>query len=189
MLWDINDEPASTVPYMEKSLKVYNAVLVNRDHRGKVRDIKYNPVTKELMTLSTEGCIRLWDVNTPRTRCGALWTLPLSHTTESVCLSVNERQNLFAVGSQSHLSIIDPRLKRIVCAVGNEDDGWGIRAVCINDNLVTCGGGCGHLSFFDLRTQSFRSFPPKDSEGKAKNYLEIGSGWLVSLEMICIIKC
>ncbi|KAJ3318222.1 DDB1- and CUL4-associated factor 12 [Blyttiomyces sp. JEL0837] len=156
-------------------------------HRGKVRDLKYNRRSLQVATLSTEGALRLFDVNritssssssSSKSRSGSggndsnmgsgwpvAQTIRLSHTTETVCLATTstyvfasassastattqgEQQqqqhqptnnphfsDLYAVGSQSHVSLIDPRVstRPVVHAIESRDSGWGVRSVCLD---------------------------------------------------------
>jgi WD40 repeat protein len=36
------------------------------EHLGKVRDMKFNPDTKELVTLGSDAMVKLWDTSTMR---------------------------------------------------------------------------------------------------------------------------
>ncbi|KAF9289772.1 DDB1- and CUL4-associated factor 12 [Mortierella antarctica] len=71
------------------------------------------------MTLTTEGYVKLWD----RESYIQTSKLKLIHSTETVCLTANSDANLFAVGSQSHISITDPRSSSIVHVAESCDEG------------------------------------------------------------------
>lgn len=83
---------------------------------------------------------------------------------------------MFAVGSQSHISIIDPRTPSIVRVIDSADEGWGVRSLDFKSHILTTGGGFGRIGFYDLRAQQYL-----DGFDDTKKYLEAGHGWLVSL--------
>jgi WD repeat-containing protein 40A len=92
---------------------------------------------------------------------------------------MNSKVDLFAVGSQEHISVVDPRSSSIVHEISSVDEGCGVRSLCFNDHIITTGGGYGRLSFYDLRAQQYLYFPQSDSgKSLALNYKESGIGWL-----------
>lgn len=125
------------------------------------------------MTLTTEGYVKLWD----RESYTQISKLKLIHSTETVCLTANSDANLFAVGSQSHISITDPRSSSIVHVAESCDEGWGVRALDFKSHIITTGGGYGRLGFYDLRAQ--RYLDGFDNGQSNRRYQEIGPGWLV----------
>lgn len=125
------------------------------------------------MTLTTEGYVKLWD----RESFSQISKLKLIHSTETVCLTANSDANLFAVGSQSHISITDPRSSSIVHVAESCDEGWGVRALDFKSHIITTGGGFGRLGFYDLRAQKY--LDGFDNGQSNRRYQEIGPGWLV----------
>ncbi|GBG77802.1 hypothetical protein CBR_g25733 [Chara braunii] len=71
----------------------------------------------------------------------------------------------------------------------DDDEGMGVRSLSFKDNILTCGGGGGRISFFDLRKESYialdSSSPPLSSNAgtvKANRYracYTTGKGFLV----------
>ncbi|CAG8646486.1 3092_t:CDS:2, partial [Acaulospora colombiana] len=89
--------------------------------------------------------------------------------------------NLLAVGSQAHISVVDPRSASIVHEIDSVDDGWGVRSLNFNNHIITTGGGFGRLSFYDMRAQKYLEFPVHTDTAESSmvcNYKETGSGWL-----------
>ena len=75
--------------------------------------------------------------------------LPLDK--ELVCMAM--RPDLLAIGCNSHIMFLDPRLPRMLTRVVESLDGsQGVRSLCFQDELVSCGSGRGHLFFYDLRS-------------------------------------
>ncbi|KAI7816675.1 WD40-repeat-containing domain protein [Gamsiella multidivaricata] len=127
---------------------------------------------EQLMTLTTEGYVKLWD----RESYVQLSKLKLIHSTETVCLTANSDANLFAVGSQSHISIIDPRSTSIVHDIDSCDEGWGVRALDFKSHIITTGGGFGRIGYYDVRAQ--RYLDGFNNGESTKRFQEIGPGWL-----------
>ena len=70
----------------------------------KVRSVLFNAKTSEIVTLSLNGLLHTWDP----CRLVQIKHLRLPHPQESVCLATNSTMNMYAVGSKSHVTIIDP---------------------------------------------------------------------------------
>ncbi|KAJ3069054.1 hypothetical protein HK102_007004, partial [Quaeritorhiza haematococci] len=137
-----------------------NPVCSRQEHRGKVRDLKYNPNTHQAATLSSDGFVKLWDVHHTAAPLNLVSSIPLYHTNETVCMALDEAHNLYAVGSQSHISLLDPRSASIVHMFESCDEGWGVRSMTIDQELLTVGGGLGRISFYDLRSQKYTEWEP-----------------------------
>ncbi|KAF9999820.1 DDB1- and CUL4-associated factor 12 [Modicella reniformis] len=157
--------------YEPVGIEVRLPVLTRAEDKVKVRDLSFNKGTGQLMTLTTEGYVKLWD----RESYAQISKRRLVHTMETVCLKSNAESNLFAVGSQSHVSIIDPRTFNIVHEINSCDEGWGVRSLDFKSNIITTGGGYGRIGFYDLRAQ--RYLDGFENGQGANQYLEVGSGW------------
>ncbi|KAF9368780.1 DDB1- and CUL4-associated factor 12, partial [Podila verticillata] len=150
-VWSTESAVLATLPAVSKSVEVRLSVLTRAEDKTKVRDLAFNKNTGQLMTLTTEGYVKLWD----RESYIQISKLKLIHSTETVCLTANSDANLFAVGSQSHISITDPRSSSIVHVAESCDEGWGVRALDFKSHIITTGGGYGRLGFYDLRAQRY----------------------------------
>ncbi|CAG8764762.1 12134_t:CDS:2, partial [Acaulospora morrowiae] len=177
-LWSMESNIISEMQLLpRKYINVHQCLLIRSEWSGKVRDLQFNPNTQQIMTLSTEGYVRLWDAS----YLNQVSKIPLVHTNENVCLSMNSKVNLFAVGSQAHISIVDPRTTSIVHEIDSVDDGWGVRSLNFDNHIITTGGGFGRLSFYDMRAQNYLEFPMHTDKAESSmdcNYKETGSGWL-----------
>jgi len=175
-LWSASSLIVAEKPLFTKSISVHNPILTQTETKGKVRDLHYNARQQQIMTLSTEGYVKLWDCD----RFIPISKIPLEHTNETVCLSGNSRENFYCVGSQSHISVIDPRSESLVHIIDSVDEGWGVRSLTFNSHVITTGGGYGRLSFYDLRAQAYMEFPEVDVEGNVhqRKYKQAGAGWL-----------
>ena len=93
--------------------------------------------------------------------------------------------SLYAVGSQSHVSFLDPRQRqqniRPLCS---REGGTGVRSLSFYEHIVTVGTGQGSLLFYDVRAQKFleerASAGPYPSPGHTRRKLKLtcGKGWL-----------
>ncbi|CAJ0639515.1 7650_t:CDS:2 [Entrophospora sp. SA101] len=121
-LWSIQSKIVSELPILpNKYINVHQSLLTRSGNIGKVRDLKYNPKTEQIMTLSTAGYVKIWDSS----YLNRIAKIQLNHTNENVCLSMNPKLSLYAVGSQSHVSILDPRISSsIVHEIDSVDEGW-----------------------------------------------------------------
>ncbi|KAL2919634.1 hypothetical protein HK105_200547 [Polyrhizophydium stewartii] len=145
----------STYP-LESPIPIFEPISAKKEHRGKVRDLGFDPFTRQAFTLSSDGSVKIWDA--AARSCDVVATVPLYHTSETVCLSLDYRHHLVAVGSQSHISIIDPRVGGIVHIFESRDEGWGVRSLCANGDIFAVGGGLGRISFYDMRAQQYLSW-------------------------------
>ncbi|KAK3837236.1 MAG: WD40-repeat-containing domain protein [Linnemannia elongata] len=171
-VWSVDSPVMATLPSVTVPIEVRFPVLSREEEKTKVRDLSLNKGTGQLMTLTTEGYVKLWD----RESYIQISKLKLIRSTETVCLTSNADANLFAVGSQSHITVIDPRTSGLVHETESCDEGWGVRALDFKSHIITTGGGFGRLGYYDLRAQ--RYLDGFDNGQSNRRYQDIGSGWL-----------
>ncbi|KAG0379916.1 DDB1- and CUL4-associated factor 12 [Mortierella sp. AD032] len=171
-VWSMDSPVMTSLPSVTVPIEVRFPVLSREEERTKVRDLSLNKGTGQLMTLTTEGFVKLWD----RDNYIQISKFKLARSTETVCLTSNADANLFAVGSQSHVTIIDPRTSGLVHETESCDEGWGVRALDFKSHIITTGGGFGRLGYYDLRAQ--RYLDGFDNGQSNRRYQEIGTGWL-----------
>ncbi|KAJ3275009.1 DDB1- and CUL4-associated factor 12 [Terramyces sp. JEL0728] len=152
--------------------KIYQPLNSKIRHDQKVRDLAFDVNTKNIFTLSADGTVKVWDSQ----KCIVTNTVPLYYTNETVCLGLDSSNHLISVGSQSHISLIDPRIGKIVHIVDSLDDGWGVRSLCTKNSLLTIGGGLGRISFYDLRSQNYLEWFSNSSNKSL--FQQSGTGWL-----------
>ena len=85
-------------------------------------------------------------------------TIYLKREKETVCIGLETDNNIYAIGSQSYVSIIDPRSTTVAHKIPSLDDGWGVRALSFKYYNLAIGGGYGRLSFYDLRNQKYHEW-------------------------------
>ncbi|KAK1174138.1 DDB1- and CUL4-associated factor 12-like isoform X1 [Acipenser oxyrinchus oxyrinchus] len=148
----------------------------------KVRALAFNSNNKELGAVSLDGYFHLWKAE--HSLCKLLST-KLPHCKENVCLAYGQEWSVYAVGSQAHVSFLDPRQPpNNVKSVSSRERGSGIRSVSFYEHIITVGTGHGSLLFYDIRAQRFLEDPVgascghKGRLGEGILNLTTGKGWL-----------
>eukprot|EP00842_Homolaphlyctis_polyrhiza_P006318 jgi/Hompol1/6688/HPOL_002538-RA len=156
MLWKLEQQYQTSTLYphpFSHPVPIFAPASSHKEHAGKVRDLVYDQQTHQASTLSSDGFVKIWDVK--HRSCHVTLSVPLIHTNETVCLTLDPIHHITAVGSQSNISLIDPRSGSIVHNFESCDDGWGVRSMSIDRGVLTVGGGLGRISFYDLRVQKY----------------------------------
>jgi WD repeat-containing protein 40A len=173
-LWKISD-PRET----DEQSKM---LLMRKAHLGKVRDMKFQSKTRDLATLSADGTVKLWDANYMKDKS----TIKLTHPLEAVVLETSSdagHENLFSVGSQSHVSVIDSRSSSIVHEFESLNGCYGIRSVALNHHTFYIGGGMGKMAVYDIRSQKYLEVGKfNGTEGKVDGFYKISEGWADPVE-------
>lgn len=189
-VWELNQHVKTPIPTFTKDVPCFGPTMSRAEHKGKVRDLKVDAPGNRMVTLSSDGTVKLWDV----ARVDVISTTHLFFSNETVCIDHSPNFNLYAVGSQSHVSLLDTRSTQISHTFESLDEGWGVRSVAFNDHIITTGGGLGRLGFYDLRMGRYLNLggcgkmgnttrmevkeKKDDQAGKTVRYYETGSGWL-----------
>ncbi|XP_075438830.1 DDB1- and CUL4-associated factor 12 isoform X2 [Ascaphus truei] len=146
----------------------------------KVRALAFNNYNKELGAVSLDGYFHLWKAEHTLSK---LLSTKLPYCRENVCLAYGQEWSVYAVGSQAHVSFLDPRqppqnVKSVYC----REQGSGIRSVSFYEHIITVGTGQGSLLFYDIRAQRFlddTSAGCQKSKSKGDMLkLTTGKGWL-----------
>ncbi|KAL5005380.1 hypothetical protein ScPMuIL_018836 [Solemya velum] len=130
----------------------------------KVRALSYNSNREELGVLTLNAHFHLWDAKVFK----EIYYRRLPHNKENVCLAVSKEKSMYAIGSQSHINLIDPRSTNTLTTIISKYSGGGVRSVSFQKDIITIGTGVGQILFFDL---------------KAGKYLECNCGHACSLEV------
>lgn len=149
----------------------------------KVRALAFNNNHKELGAVSLDGYFHLWKAED--NLCKELST-KLPYCKENVCLAYGLDWSVYAVGSQAHVSFLDPRQSsQNIKSVSSRERGSGIRSVSFYEHIVTVGTGQGSLLFYDIRAQRFLDGTSSSpTAGYRKGFTEgilklsTGRGWL-----------
>ncbi|XP_035487725.2 DDB1- and CUL4-associated factor 12 [Scophthalmus maximus] len=193
-LWEVTDEVMSQAQRSQTEEAVPSYAHIS--HRAlkdipkectnpyncKVRALAFNNNHKELGAVSLDGYFHLWKAE--HSLCKILST-KLPHCKENVCLAYGQEWSVYAVGSQAHVSFLDPRQPtHSIKSVNSRERGSGIRSVSFYEHIVTVGTGQGSLLFYDIRAQRFLENPLNPAGGCRKCpgdgilKLSTGKGWL-----------
>ncbi|XP_004713135.1 DDB1- and CUL4-associated factor 12-like protein 2 [Echinops telfairi] len=148
----------------------------------KVRALAFSSQNQELGAVSLDGYFHLWKARSSLCR---LLSIRLPFCRDNVCLSYCDELSLYAVGSQAHVSFLDPRQRiqtmRPLCS---RDGGTGVRSLSLYQHLITIGTGQGSLLFYDIRARKFLEEMAAASPSTSpvptgrKLRLNAGRGWL-----------
>ena len=156
----------------DESIPTLFPSAVHRE-RGRQRAIKANPLSGATATLSSEGFVKLWDSQTS----SFISHIPLENTLELVSMaSLDSHQSVWAIGSQSHITLIDGRSGKVCQNIASNDEGYGVRSLAVRHDTIITGGGMGRLSFFNLTAGKYHQFPCLD--GTVAEYKDCGDGWI-----------
>ena len=72
---------------------------------GKIKSVIFNEQRSEIVALSKNTYIHVWDSN----KFYQVMSKKLPHGVDSVCLTKREDCSLYAIGSKSHFTLLDPR--------------------------------------------------------------------------------
>ncbi|KAJ8029823.1 DDB1- and CUL4-associated factor 12 [Holothuria leucospilota] len=136
----------------------------------KVRALEFNSNRKELASVVvSSGCICFWDVCQFR----EVQCRKLHHGRENVCLALSNSYSLYAVGSQSHITLLDSRRGKTVCSLGIQEECSGVRSVNFQGDILSAGTGMGAIKFIDVRKMQYLR-----KESGDFLCLQVGDGWL-----------
>ncbi|RXG60236.1 DDB1- and CUL4-associated factor 12 [Armadillidium vulgare] len=112
----------------------------------KVRALLFNPNYFEIVALSLNAKIHVWDA----TIFKQVMSQELEIVNENVCLTKTENCSMYAVGSKSHVTLIDPRTLQSISKIDTRKSGPNIRSLSFRGALLTIGTGTGDILFYDV---------------------------------------
>lgn len=114
----------------------------------KVRALLFNDCYQELVALSLNACLHLWDAQTFKQK----FTRKLPKTLENVCLAQQADYSLYAVGSRSHVTLLDTRTLETTHKIPTSKyNVCSVRSLSFMGDLLTLGTGVGTVLFYDVR--------------------------------------
>ncbi|NXD73830.1 DCA12 factor, partial [Eolophus roseicapillus] len=132
---------------------------------------------EELGAVSLDGYFHLWKAEHTLSK---LLSTKLPYCRENVCLAYGQEWSVYAVGSQAHVSFLDPRQpSHNVKSVCSKERGSGIRSVSFYEHIITVGTGQGSLLFYDIRAQRF--LDEKPARGCYGQKQKLGGGEILKL--------
>ena len=161
-IWELSSNYYSGLT--PSGLPVFKPKSMMQGHSARVRDLTVDHFNSQVFTCSADHTCKIWDLNTGQT----VLSFQPQFCQEMICSSISD--NLYTVGSQSHVTLFDNRVKDVVHTFDGKDEGWGIRSLIINDDLITIGGGKGRISFYDITARQYLPIQEKE-------YHVSGDGW------------
>lgn len=139
----------------------------------RIRAMAFNPRRNEIAAISMNAAFHYFDVQ----RFEQKYTKKLSPVLkENVCLAINDDCTIYAIGSASHVQLLDSNnAKPLVNPVFIKKD-IGVRSVNFRNNILSIGTGTGSVMFYDLRVHRFL----ENETDKSKMKLQTNGGWIVS---------
>ncbi|VVC26945.1 WD40/YVTN repeat-like-containing domain,WD40 repeat, conserved site,WD40-repeat-containing domain,WD40 [Cinara cedri] len=116
----------------------------------KVSTILFNKNLKELIALSLNGYVHIWDVE----RFKQKFSRRLS-CQDNVCMAMKSDSSLYTIGCRSFTMLFDSRMLHITKKIPAKYSGCGIRSLSFQDNIITIGTGIGVLMFYDVRAEKY----------------------------------
>ncbi|XP_012331815.1 DDB1- and CUL4-associated factor 12-like protein 2 [Aotus nancymaae] len=148
----------------------------------KVRALAFSSKNQELGAVSLDGYFHLWKA---RSTLSKLLSIRLPYFRDNVCLTYCDEMSVYAVGSHSHVSFLDPRQgQQNIRPLCSREGSLGVRSLSFYRHMITVGTGQGSLLFYDIRAQKFleeRAPTGLDSalEPAGRNLkLDCGRSWL-----------
>ena len=100
----------------------------------------------------------------------------LQESKEAISTASDPKYNLFAIGTQSMVSVLDPRTHAgFTHTIDSLDSNFGVRSLGWHNHVVSIGGGLGRIAHYDLRAQKYLS---AFRAGQESTYYTTGKGWL-----------
>ena len=110
------------------------------------------------------------------------YTKRLSPLKENVCLTINADYSIYAVGSASHVQLLDANNAKQVCEPVFVKKDIGIRSLQFRNSVLSIGTGVGTVLFYDLRAKRFLASPGQTEEESSTIHphrLQTTGGWIL----------
>ncbi|KAB7498412.1 DDB1- and CUL4-associated factor 12 [Armadillidium nasatum] len=117
----------------------------------KVRALIFNENLNEIVALSMNAYVHIWDSN----RFWQKMSRKLPHAMDNACLTKREDCSLYAIGSKSHFTLLDPRTLHHVKKVNARVSGCSVRSISFHKDILTIGTGIGVIMVYDMRAGKY----------------------------------
>jgi len=122
------------------------------------------------VALSLNAELHLFDGQTLKNK--QFRKLPYPH--ENVCLAQESNRGLYAVGSKSHVVLVDQKTLNYETKIISTYQ--GIRSLSFTHDILTIGTGSGVLLFYDVRAKKYL----QSKKTKRQVTMKVAKGWVVS---------
>ena len=153
----------------------------------RIRALAYNPKRNEIAAISMNAAFHYFDVR----RFEQKYTKKLSPLKENVCLTIDNDYSIYAIGSASHVQLLDANNARPLTTPIFVKKDIGIRSLHFRNQILSIGTGIGTVLFYDLRAKNFLNYDSAQPFNNVKNQtnvsldsqykLQTNGGWIVSI--------
>uniref|UniRef100_T1KRG3 DDB1- and CUL4-associated factor 12 beta-propeller domain-containing protein n=1 Tax=Tetranychus urticae TaxID=32264 RepID=T1KRG3_TETUR len=143
-------------------------VIHRFEKNDKIRALLFDNKRSEIIALSLNANLHRFNVSNFKPSS----MLKLHYQNDNVCLAQEPDLNLYAVGSKTHVILVDQRHFEITSKVHTSQQ--GIRSLSFFSGVLTIGTGSGALLFYDIRNKKYINI--RDSKEQA--ILKVSKGWL-----------
>ncbi|XP_013791561.1 DDB1- and CUL4-associated factor 12-like, partial [Limulus polyphemus] len=177
-LWRVRDDAFNQSG--EEPLPKYHIVhpltIKSCKSADKVRALLFNDHCHELVALSLNAYLHLWDISTFRQKTSR----KLLFSQENVCLAQQQEKGIYVVGSRAHTSFFDNRTLRLIKSIPSKQERVSIRSLSFLGDLLTIGTGIGEIHFYDLRASDYL----KQVDSSHQAFLSTSKSWVYPDELI-----
>ncbi|CAF1022076.1 unnamed protein product [Brachionus calyciflorus] len=144
----------------------------------RIRALAFNPKRNEIAAISMNAAFHYFDIN----RFEQKYTKKLSPLKENVCLTINNDYSMYAVGSASHVQLLDANNARAITYPIFIKKDIGVRSLHFRNNVVSIGTGIGTILFYDVRANKFLFQTNENSKIEDHLSLQSTGGWIMRNE-------
>lgn len=169
-LWRINEKELDTsyeLPPRYSHIRPY--CIKKCGLAEKIRSFSYCKKRQELALVSLNEYFQTWDMSSTE----QVLELSLLNFREPVCMTYCNERQVYAIGSQAHVTLIDTRLPQEVANIESKEGSSGIRSISFHHDVITLGTGLSVIIFLDMRTRKYLETPMKKH-----CQLIVGEGWM-----------
>lgn len=150
-LWRIDESEMNSNSLLPNHYHMKPLLIRECKSAEKIRGLLYNHKFSELIALSLNAHIHIFDSQTLKQK----YSSKLPFCLENVCLAQETDRELYAVGSKSHVSLLDAKTLNPINKIPSKYNGCGIRSLSFCNDLLTVGTGVGAVLFYDIRAMKY----------------------------------
>ena len=145
----------------------------------RIRALAFNPKRNEIAAISMNSAFHYFDIR----RFEQKYTKKLSPLKENVCLTLNDDYSIYAIGSASHVQLLDANNAKPLTEPIFVKKDIGIRSLHFRNSILSVGTGTGTVLFYDLRANKFLCNSPDFMDTAGVNTdpykLHTTGGWIL----------
>lgn len=149
-LWKVDSDHNYNLSINRSLYFMQPVTVVKCKEQNRFRSILFNEKENQLVALSQEAKVHLFDINT----FSRLKSVTLPVQTENVCISYYPQGNQYAIGGKNQISLVDAKQLSIhkICF---QQYYCGVRSIDFAKDILSIGTGHQAIMFYDMKAQSF----------------------------------